>query len=175
MTLLEINRRCRKPFKMTPTFIAFLGCQSLVVLFIALHDWVPLGRFSNLEAVWAADSTARLFFATVLSTLPFAIGLAASVYYSATRFPIWLTWLLWISYGVGFYGVLRAWYWPYLFGGDPERIRRYQQRFANTHAFLPTFHGIRPDTLHVCFHIAYISTCALLAILTFRDHAFAFG
>lgn len=160
---------------MTSTFIAFLVCQSLVVLFIALHDWVPLGRLSNLEAVRAADSTAKLFFVTVLSTLPFAIALAASLYYAAGRNPHWLTWLLWISYGFGLYGMLRAWYWPYLFGGDPERVRRYQQRFANTHAFLPAIHGIRPDTLHICFHAALISAFALLAVLTFRDHAFAFN
>lgn len=160
---------------MTSTFTAFLICQSLVVLFIALHDWVPLGSLSNLEGVRAADSTARLFFVTLLSMLPFAIGLAASFYFAATRFPHWLTWWLWITYGFGFYGMLRAWYWPYLFGGDPERIKRYQQRFANTHAFLPTIHGIRPDTLHVLFHAALIATCVLLALLTFRDHVFAFN
>ena len=160
---------------MTPTFAAFLLFQSLVVLFIAVHDWVPLGRLSNLDGVRAADSTTRLFFVTVLSTLPFAIGLAASFYYASARIPHWLTWLLWISYGFGFYGMLRAWYWPYLFGGDPARIQRYQQRFANTHAFLPTIHGIRPDTLHVLFHAALIATCVLLDLLTFRDHVFAFN
>jgi cytochrome bd-type quinol oxidase subunit 2 len=160
---------------MTSTLIAFLVCQSLVVLFIALHDWIPLGRLSNLDAVHAADTTAKLFFVTVLSTLPYAIGLAATVYYAAARFPNWLTWWLWISYVLGIYGLLRAWYWPYLFGGDPDRIRRYQQRFANTHAFLPTIHGIRPDTLHVCFHATYIAASVLLVVLTFRDHAFAFN
>jgi hypothetical protein len=160
---------------MTPTLVAFLVCQSLVVLFIAVHDWVPLGRLNNLDGVHAADSTAKLFFVTLLSTLPFAIGLAASFYFASTRFPNWLTWLLWISYGFGFYGMLRAWYWPWLFGGDPERVKRYQQRFANTHAFLPTIHGIRPDTLHVFFHAVLIATCVLLAVLTFRDHAFAFN
>jgi hypothetical protein len=161
--------------QMTRTFIAFFVCQSFVVLFIALHDWLSLGRLNNLAAVRAADSTARLFFVTALSTLPFAIGLAASAHYAGGRNPHWLTWLLWISYLLGVYGMLRAWYWPYLFGGDLERIRRYQQRFANTHAFLPTMHGIRPDTLHVCFHAALIATLALLAILTFRDHTFAFS
>jgi hypothetical protein len=159
----------------TSTLIAFLVCQSLVVIFIALHDWVPLGRLSNLDAVHAADTAARLFFVTVLSTLPFAIGLAACLYYAAAGLPNWLTWWLWISYGAGLYGMLRAWYWPYLFGGDPARVRRYQQRFAHTHAFLPTIHGIRPDTLHVCFHAAFISAFVLLAVLTFRDHALAFN
>ena len=81
----------------------------------------------------------RLFFVTVLSTLPFAIALVASFHYATGRNPHWLT------------------------------------RFANTHAFLPKIHGIRPDTLHVIFHAALIATLALLAMLTFRDHASAFS
>src|SRR5580658_1263617 len=155
---------------MTPA--AFLVCQSLVVLFIAAHDWVPLGRFSNLEAVRAADSTTKLFFVTVLSTLPFAVGLVASVHYAAIGNPIWLTWLLWITYSFALYGMMRAWYWPYLFGGDPARAERYQKRSADTHAFLPTLHGIRPDTLHVCFHAVLVATCVLLGVLTFRENVF---
>jgi hypothetical protein len=160
---------------MTSTLLAFLGCQSLVVLFIALHDWVPLGSLSNLAAVRAADSTTRRVFVTALSTLPFAIGLAASFDDAQTRIPHWLAWWLWITYGLGLYGVLRAWYWPYFFGGDPARVARYQQRFAHTHAFLPTLNGIRPDTLHVCFHAVLLATVALLGVLTFRDGVFGFG
>jgi len=160
---------------MTATLLAFLVCQSVVVLFIALHDWVPLGSLSNLAAVRAADSTGRLVFVTALSTLPFAIGLAASFHDAPARMPHWLTWWLWITYGVGVYGMLRAWYWPYLFGGDPARAARYQHRFAHTHAFLPTLHGIRPDTLHVCFHAVLLATVALLGVLTFRDGVFGFG
>jgi hypothetical protein len=155
--------------------IAFLGCQSLVVLFIALHDWVPLGRLNNLKAVRAADTTIRLVFVTALSALPYAVGLAASLYFVSSRMPNWLTWWLWISYGLGVYGMVRAWYWPYMIGGDPARAERYQQRFAHTHAFLPTLHGIRPDTLHVCFHVVYLSALVLLGVLTFHDHAFAFN
>jgi hypothetical protein len=160
---------------MTSTLEVFLGCQFFVVLFIALHDWVPLGKLNNLVGVRAADTTTRLFFVSVLSTLPYAVGLAATLHYASTRNPIWLTWWLWISYSLGIYGMLRAWYWPYLFGGDPARVERYQQRFAHTHAFLPTIHGIRPDTLHVCFHVVYVSALVLLGILTFRDHAFGFN
>jgi hypothetical protein len=173
--LKNLHRGDGKRLEMTSTLIAFLGCQSLVVLFIALHDWVPLGRLSNLEGVRTADSTTRLVFVTALSTLPFAVGLAASFHYARTHIPDWVTWWLWITYGFGIYGMLRAWYWPYLFGGDPARIERYQKRFAHTHAFLPTMHGIRPDTLHVCFHAVLLATVILLGVLTFRDHLFAFG
>ena len=155
--------------------VFFLACQLYVVLFIALHDWLPLGRLSNPAAIHATDSTRRLLFVTVLSTLPFAIGLVASAYYAATGFPMWLMYWLWISYISGIYGMLRAWWVPYLLVKDPVRAARYQERFANTHAFLPTPNGIRPDTLHVSFHVVFLAALILLCVLTFSTHAFLTG
>ena len=66
----------------------------------------------------------------------------------------------------GLYGLLRAWYIPYLLIPDPERAARYQQRFNRTHAFLPARNGIRPDTLHVSFHAVYLVLVALLVKIT---------
>ena len=76
------------------------------------------------------------------------------------RLPMWLGDLLWISYVAGSYGMLRAWWVPYLLVPDADRAARYQVRFSNTHAFLPTRNGIRPDTLHVCFHAVFLATGA---------------
>jgi hypothetical protein len=154
---------------------AFLGCQLVVVLFIALHDWIPLGKLNNLTGIRAVDTTRRLLVVTVLSALPFAIGFAASAHYASTGFPMWLMWWLWISYGTGLYGMLRAWWVPYLLVGDPVRAARYQERFAQTHAFLPTRNGIRPDTLHVCFHAVFVVLLILLGVLKFSGHAFVMG
>ena len=151
---------------------ALLVCQIFVVLFVALHDWIPLGRLNNLPAIRAADSTSRLVVVTALSALPFAIGLAASGYYASTGFPKWLLWWLWISYATALYGMLRAWWIPYLLAEDPVRAARYRARFANTHAFLPTRNGIRPDTLHVCLHVSVILLLILLAALTFSGTDF---
>jgi len=154
---------------------AFLVGQLLVVLFIAVHDWAPLGALNNLAAIRATDTLPRRILVTFLSALPFAIGFAATAEYAATTFPMWLGDLLWISYTVGLYGMVRAWYLPYLLVADPARAARYRVRFANTHAFLPTRNGIRPDTLHVCFHAVFLATFILLCILTFSTHAFMVG
>lgn len=145
---------------------AFLLCQLYVVLFIALHDWVPLGSLNNLAGVRAVDTGMRLARTTVLSTLPFAVGLAGSACYAGTPFPPWLMWVLWITYGAALYGILRAWYLPYLVYSDPVRAARYRERFADTHAFLPVRNGIRPDTLHVTFHVVLLVAIALLFALT---------
>ena len=145
---------------------AFLLCQAYVVLFIGLHDWLPLGRLNNLAGIRAVDTKGQLLRTTVLSTLPFAVGMAGSAYYWATYFPTWLLWVLWITYGIALYGILRAWYLPYLVYSDPERAARYRERYAGTHAFLPARNGIRPDTLHVTFHAVVLAVIALLCVMT---------
>jgi hypothetical protein len=150
---------------------AFLACQTFVVLFIGIHDWVPLGKFNNPQGIRAADTTRKLVIVTFLSTLPFAIALMGSAYYASSHFPLWLAWTLWISYGGAAYGMLRAWWVPYLFGNDPARAKRYQLRFAQTHAFLPMRHGIRPDTLHVSFHVVLVTTMILLIVLSLSDNS----
>lgn len=147
--------------------IAFLLCQVYVVAFIALHDWLPLGNLNNLAGIRAVDTRTQLMRTTAVSTLPFAVGLAGSAYYSTGYFPMWLLWVLWITYGAALYGILRAWYLPYLIYNDPERAARYRERFAETHAFLPERNGIRPDTLHVTFHAVLVALVVLLFLLTF--------
>jgi hypothetical protein len=149
---------------------ALIALQLFVVVFIALHDWVPLGRLNNLAAVQAADPASKLLIVTLLSTLPFAVGLFASVRYAGTGFPGWLMWWLWISYGAVVYGMLRAWWVPYLLIASPARAARYQARFAGTHAFLPIRNGIRPDTLHCILHIVILKIVILLGVLSVSAH-----
>jgi hypothetical protein len=145
---------------------AFLLGQVLVTLFIGLHDWVPLGRLNNLGGIRAVDPLGKRVWTTAWSVLPFAVGLGGCFYYGSGRYPQWLWWVLWVTYGLGLYGLLRAWWLPYLFGTDPARAERYKVRFAGTHAFLPERHGMRPDTLHFCFHIVLVTTMALLVART---------
>jgi hypothetical protein len=151
----------------TPLWDAFLACQSYVVLFIAVHDWIPLGKLNNLAGIRAVDSQLKRLWTTAVSALPFALGLAGSIYYAGGRLPDWLLYVLWISYVAGVYGMLRAWWVPYLFVADPVRVARYEVRFAHTHAFLPVRNGIRPDTLHVTFHVVLLATVFLLGIVSF--------
>jgi hypothetical protein len=161
-------------FRMEQILVDLLiASQLFVVIFIALHDWVSLGKLNNITAVKAADSTAKLAAVTVFSTLPYAIGLAGSVYHARSGFPEWLRWWLWISYGLGVYGMLRAWWIPYLLVKDHARAIRYQARFARTHAFSSVRNGIRPDTLHVILHAVILLIIVLLCILNFSKYRFA--
>jgi hypothetical protein len=72
--------------------------------------------------------------------------------------------LLWITYGLLFVGMLRAWWLPYLVSPDPDRAARYRIIFANTHSLLPQRNGMAPDTLHTLFHLALVATLITLYV-----------
>jgi hypothetical protein len=145
---------------------ALLTLQSFHVLFLALHDWIPLGTLNDVKAVRRANPGRKLLTGTLISLGPFAIGLAASVIYFGGMYPAWLFWWLWISYGLLFAGELTAWWIPYLFRSDPARAARYQVMFGTTHSFLPARNGIRPNTLHVILHFVTVATLVVLAAIT---------
>src|SRR5579883_1732550 len=146
---------------------ALISCQGIVVLFLALHDWVPLGKLNNVAGLRAVDTMPKLLLTTVFSTLPFAAVLIASLLFASVVYPMWLLWWLWGTYLTCAYGILRAWWIPYLGPPEPDRAKRYSVRFAGTLSFLPERNGIRPDTLHVAFHLLVVAILVLLAMLTF--------
>ena len=147
--------------------IAVLALQAFVAAFVLLHDWIPLGRLNNNNrGVREVDSRTKRIFVTLLSALPFVLGFAWSVA-AASRpgFPMGLEILLWITYLVALYGLLRAWWIPYLWIPDPARAERYRVMFAGTHRFLPERNGIAPDTLHVTLHLCVVGILILLPLV----------
>ena len=141
------------------------GLQCFHVLFLGLHDWIPLGRLNDVKAVRAENPAHKLLFGTLVSLAPFALGLAASAYYLGRSYPHWLIWYLGISYALLFLGELQAWWIPYFIRPDSERALRYQAMFGNTHAFLPARNGITPNTLHVALHVMTVATLVALVVL----------
>jgi hypothetical protein len=148
------------------TQIALLALQCFVVLFVALHNWIPLGKLNDLKGVQAEFPGNKLLLTTLINFTPFAIGLAASATYFGRSFPGWLFWWLWISYGAAVYGSLKSWWIPYFFRSDPALTARYQVMYRATHGFLPERNGIRPNTLHVIFDLATVAMLIVLGLLT---------
>jgi hypothetical protein len=142
-----------------------LGLQVFQVLFLVLHDWIPLGRLNDVKAARAANPGSRLFVTTLVSALPFAFGLAATLFYWGQAFPGWLFMWLWVSYALLLLGQLRAWWIPYLLVAEPARAARYDAMFGNTLAFLPAHNGIRPNLLHILLHVATLATLVVLALM----------
>lgn len=144
--------------------IALVGLQGYVVLFLSLHDWVPLGRLNHDAAKRRTDPLAEVLWTTLVAAVPAAIAFWGTAARLHAAYPEWLRWLLWITYGVLFAGLLKAWWIPYLFHPEPARAERYRNIFEGTHRFLPEHNGIAPDTLHVSFHIATVLVLVLLAV-----------
>ena len=143
-----------------------LGMQAFQVVFLWIHDWIPLGRLNDVAAVRKADPSGRLVRVTLLQSVPYTIGLFWSVRYYGQAYPGWLNSWLWISYGLLLAGQLRAWWLPYLLWPEPKRAERYEHMFGNTHSFLPKRNGIVPNTAHIMLHLATAATLLLLAIRT---------
>jgi hypothetical protein len=145
---------------------ALLALQCFVVLFVAFHNWIPLGTLNNVSGVRVEFPTGKLLLTTLTNFTPFAIGLAATAFYFGRAYPAWVFWWLWITYGLACYGSFKAWWKPYLFGSTPQQVARYQTMYAATHSFLPERNGLRPNTLHVLFDVVTIAILIDLAVLT---------
>jgi hypothetical protein len=128
------------------TTCALLALQSFHVLFLALHDWIPLGTLNDVKAVRQVNPGSKLLTGTLISLAPFAIGLAASIIYFGSVYPAWLIWWLWISYGLLFAGELTAWWIPYLF----RRARRPIQGDVRRDARFPTRTQRHPPKYAAC-------------------------
>lgn len=145
--------------------IVLIALQVFQVLFLWLHDWLPLGRLNDVKAVCSQDTTSRLVVVTLIQSVPFTIGLLFSLSHFERPYPHWLYLWLWISYGAIFLGQIRAWWIPYLFRAEPERAARYQIMFGNTHRFLPIRNGLVPNTAHIMLHLATAATLVALIAL----------
>ena len=148
------------------TIGVLLALQCFVVVFVALRNWIPLGKLNDVKGVRAEFPGRKLVITTLINLTPVAIGLAASAIYFRRPFPDWLFWWLWITYGLACYGSLTAWWIPYLFRSEPQRAARYKVMYAATHAFLPERNGIKPNTLHVIFDVATVALLIVLGVLT---------
>jgi len=143
--------------------LALLALQGFHVVFLLLHDWVPLGPLNDVSAVRRENSLPHLIINSLLVAGLFAFGFGASVHFYGRVYPGWLHQWLFVSYGLLFLGEIRAWWIPYLVQPEPARAARYQSMFGRTHAFLPVRNGMVPNTLHVMLHAATLATVFLLS------------
>jgi hypothetical protein len=144
--------------------LVLLGLQVFQVVFLWIHDWVPLGKLNDVAAVQSQDTRQRLITITLIQSVPWTVGLYFSLLHWKHPYPVWLyEWLL-ISYGVLLIGAMRAWWFPYLFRPEPERAARYRIMFGRTYSFLPRRNGLVPNTAHILLHVATAATLVCLLV-----------
>jgi len=141
-----------------------LALQIFHVAFLALHDWVPLGRLNDVRAVQAENPEGRLLRTTFVSTVLFVPPLIVGLMHPHGPWPGWVWIWLWVGYGVLFVGEIRAWWWPYFMGTSEMRVERYRVMFGQTYAFLPERNGIRINTLHFVLHVMTLVTFVVVTM-----------
>jgi hypothetical protein len=67
--------------------LVLLVLQLFQVLFLWMHDWVPLGRLNDVTAVRNQDSFGRLLVVTLVQSVPWTFGLAGSAWYLGRAHP----------------------------------------------------------------------------------------
>jgi hypothetical protein len=116
----------------------------LQLLFLALHDSLPLGRWNNLGPFRAAVPLRRRIIGTLTNAL---LGLLA-LHLSEMHAYLWLT----VVQAFFLAGEIAWWWRPYFFGAGPELVARLRPNWEGTIAFLPERNGIRPNAMHCVMH-----------------------
>jgi hypothetical protein len=140
-----------------------LALQIFHVAFLALHDWIPLGRLNDVRAVRKENPRGKLLIGTAITTSLFVPPLVEGLRHVHGPWPGWVWIWLWMAYGLLFVGELQAWWGPYFVGTSEERVERYGAMFGGTHAFLPPRNGICINTLHFVLHMLTLVTLIALA------------
>jgi hypothetical protein len=146
--------------------VALVLLQVVHVLFLSLHDWVPLRPWNDVDAARQRDGAGRLAIVTAISSAPFALGLAFTLAHVRAGLPAWVLAWLWGTYGLLFLGALRAWWWPYLIRPEPARAERNAALFGRTHSFLPQRQGLSPNSLHCAYHALTAGTLLVLWVVS---------
>ncbi len=142
--------------------VVLLALQAFQVIFLWVHDWIPLGSLNDVAAGRSQDTLRRLVTVTFIQSVPWTIGLYFCLSDFRQPYPGWLYQWLVTSYGLLFIGQIRAWWIPYLFRPEPERAARYRIMFGKTHSFLPQRNGMVPNTAHILLHSATAITLIVL-------------
>lgn len=142
----------------------------IILIFMVLQDWVPLGTLNDVLAISEARSKSELIMVTLIGVIQIIILITLAILFVGRRYPIWAKLWLIIHPTFIFAGALLDWWIPYLFGyGAEERAERYADMFENTHSFLPEMNGIVPNTLHTIFHTILLLCIALTIYIGFTN------
>lgn len=147
---------------MNTLFIALLVWH---VLFLSLHDWIPLGRLTDLPALRSQRSLKARILASLMMGAISGYALYLNWVHSPSPSRGILLFTL-ILYSFFLLGAIRAWWLPYLFGiGASEKlVDEYQVMFGNTYTWLPERHGITVNAIHIVWHLTAVLTVVLAAI-----------
>ena len=139
----------------------FIILQSILLLFMLLHDLIKVPPFNDIDALRATDSTSWLIFSTIVNSFCVAIPLYLTLQlffqsaFSCARL------IIVCFYALLTFGTICSWWMPYILGSSASHKMHFH-KFKNTHHFLPARgNNVVPNSLHVVLHLLVWSCCAL--------------
>lgn len=133
----------------------FVIIQLILLLFMALHDWIDIPPFTNLRALKKAHSFKFRLIGSLVNSGLVLIPLIITLAYLTSSLPLWAQLLFVAIYGLMTFGTITAWWVPYFGGGYWIHGNEAGfEEYRDTHSFLPSRgNNIVPNTLHVIIHI----------------------
>jgi len=140
----------------------FITLQIILLLFLALHDWVNIPPFTDIKALEKHHTKKERLLTSCINTSIVLIPLLLTMQ-SDGHFSFKTIVFIVISYLLLTIGTLCAWWIPYLWGSSQEHKQGFIE-YKNTHAFLPKRgDNVVPNTFHVIMHL-FIWSCLAIAL-----------
>lgn len=149
----------------------FLIIQCILLLFMALHDWVDIPPFTNLPALKQAHSFRFRLIGSFVNSILVLVPITVTLIYMSSTLPLWARVLFTLIYGLITIGTMTAWWIPYFGGGYLIHGNGAGfEEYRDTHSFLPARGDhVVPNTLHVILHIQVWACFALSLFWLLRE------
>lgn len=133
----------------------FVAVQSILLLFMALHDWVDIPPLTDLPALKKAHTFRFRLIGSFVNGSLVLIPLIITLFYLSSSLSFWARLVFTVIYGFITFGTITAWWVPYFGGGYLIHGNKAGfEEYRNTHTFLPKRgENVVPNTLHVLLHI----------------------
>ncbi len=141
--------------------ILYAILQTIVVLFLALHDWVHLPPFTDIRALEKHHSKKERLRDSLINTSLVLIPYIGTLSNLPGPLPRWVIIAAVAVYTLMTCGTLFAWWIPYFFGSSEAHKAGFKE-YESTHRFLPARgDNVIPNTMHVVMHLFIWSCCIL--------------
>ncbi|SRR5258708_24734412 len=142
---------------------------TLQFVLVTSHDWVNIPGWANGAQVQATIGRRKLLLATLINALFPGVAVAFAFYFWNRPKPGFVA-DYWVIYcAVTLVSAIAMWYVPYLFGTSEGRRQEFSRMYAGTRQVLPARgDNPRPNLLHICFHVLFVITLGLAAVLRLR-------
>lgn len=136
---------------------------------MALHDLVNIPGWTNSTQIRSIVGRRKLLLITLVNSIFPGLAAAFAIGFFWTRTKPEYVSDYWIVYcAVTVASAIAMWYVPYFLGTTEERKREYSKMYAGTRQALPPRgDNPRPNLLHLCFHVLFVSNFVLALVLRF--------